>query len=136
MFKRILIPVDFTDKNLAALDRGYQLAKWSHGTVTLFHVIERVENIPSDELKHFYIQLEQNAKNKMNEYAKTFSEHGIDVKEEIVYGRRGEEIIRAAVEDQVDLIVLSSHKVDAAQSWGTLSYKVAVLSPFPVLLVK
>ena len=136
MFKRILIPVDFTDKNLAALDRAYQLAKWSHGTVTLFHVIERVENIPAEELKHFYDQLEQNAKNKMNQYAATFTEHGIGVREEIVYGRRGEEIIRAAIEEQVDLIVLSSHKVDTAQSWGTLSYKVAVLSPFPVLLVK
>lgn len=136
MFKRILVPVDFTDKNLSALDRAYQLAKWSHGSVTLLHVIERVENIPADELKHFYDQLEQNAKNKMNEYATTFSNHGIQVKEEIIYGHRGEEIIRAAIEEQVDLIVLSSHKVEAAQSWGTLSYKIAVLSPYPVLLVK
>jgi hypothetical protein len=53
-----------------------------------------------------------------------------------VYGKRGEEIIRAAVQEEVDLIILSSHKVDAAQSWGTLSYKIAVLSPYPVLLVK
>jgi nucleotide-binding universal stress UspA family protein len=136
MFKRILIPVDFTDKNLSALDRAYQLAQWSNGSVTLFHAIERVENIPAEELKQFYDQLEQNAKSKMNQYAKTFTDNGIAVKEEIVYGRRGEEIIRAAIEEQVDLIILSSHKVDTAQSWGTLSYKIAVLSPFPVLLVK
>ena len=136
MFKKILIPVDFTDKNLSALDRAYQLAKWSHGTVTLIHVIKRVENIPAEELKQFYHQLEKSAQNKMKEYARTFAEHGVPVIEKIVYGKRAEEILRSAAEDEIDLIILSSHKVSAVEGWATLSYKVAVLSPFPVLLVK
>ncbi|MCI0411896.1 universal stress protein [bacterium] len=136
MFKRILVPVDFTDKNLSALDRTYQLAKWSHGTVILIHVIEKVENIPEEEMKQFYHRLEKRAKNKMKQYATTFGEHGIPVIEKFIYGKRAEEIIRTAIEDEVDLIVLSSHKVDPAESWGTLSYKIAVLSPLPVLLVK
>jgi len=136
MYKRILIPVDFTDKNLAALDQVYQIAKWSHGSVTLLHVIEQVENIPSKELKQFYQKLEKNARAKMNQYAKTFAEHSIPVTEKIIYGKRAEEIVRCAVEDDVEVIVVSSHKVDAPQGWGTLSYKVAILSPCPVLLVK
>lgn len=136
MFKKILVPVDFTDKNLSALDRTHQLAKWSHGTVTLIHVIEKVENIPEEELKEFYHKLEKNAQHKMKEYTRTFSEHGIPVIEKFIYGKRAEEIIRTAMEDEMDLIVLSSHRVNRAEGWATLSYEIAVLSPLPVLLVK
>jgi len=136
MYKRILIPVDFTDKNLAALDQVYQLAKWGHGSVTLLHIIEKVQNIPRKELKQFYQTLERNARMKMNQYAKTFAKHSVPVTEKILYGKRAEEIVRCAVEEDTDLIVVSSHKVDVTQGWGTLSYKVAILSPCPVLLVK
>ena len=136
MFKKILVPVDFTDKNLSALDRTFQLASWSHGTVELIHVIEKVENIPEEEMKDFYNQLQSNAQNKMKEYARTFSENDIPVVEKFVNGKRAEEILRAAVEDNCDLIIVSSHRVNPAENWGTLSYKIAVLSPLPVLLVK
>jgi len=136
MYKRILIPVDFTDKNLAALDEVYQLAQWGHGKVTLLHVIEKVENIPARELKKFYQTLEQNARKKMAQYAKTFAAHEIPITEKIVYGKRSEEIIRCAVEEDSDLIVVSSHKINAPRNWSTLSYQVAILSPSAVLLVK
>jgi nucleotide-binding universal stress UspA family protein len=136
MFKKILVPVDFTDQNLAALDRAYQLAKWSHGTVTLIHVMERVENIPPEELTQFYHRLEENAENKMGQYAKTFTDHGIAVIEKFIYGKRAEQILRTAMEDQAELMVLSSHRVNRNEGWGTLSYKIAVLSPIPVMLVK
>jgi nucleotide-binding universal stress UspA family protein len=136
MFKNILIPIDFTDKNLSALDRAYALAKWSKGSVTLLHVIEKVENIPAAELKDFYTKLELNAQKKMSEYVKTFSRRKIRVAQEIVYGKREQEIVRAAAAKDVDLIVVSSHKVVSATGWSTLSYRVAILSPCPVLLVK
>jgi nucleotide-binding universal stress UspA family protein len=136
MYKRILIPVDFTDKNLTALDEVYQLAKWGGGKVTLLHVIEKVENIPARELKKFYSTLEKNARKKMREYVKTFAAHEIAVTERVIYGKRGEEIIRCAVEERSDLIVVSSHKVSAPKDWSTLSYQVAIFSPCGVLLVK
>ena len=136
MYKRILIPVDFTDKNLAALDEVYQLAKWGRGKVTLLHVIEKVENIPARELRKFYTTLEKNAHKKIREYAKTFAAHEIAVTDRVVYGKRSEEIIRCAIEERSDLIVVSSHKVSAPRDWSTLSYQVAILSPCAVLLVK
>ncbi len=136
MFKKILVPVDFTDKNLSALDSAFQLAKWGHGTVILLHVIEKVQNIPSKELKQFYNKLEKGAKTKLNQYARTFIKNGIQVSEKLIYGKRAEEIVQCAVEENVELILLSSHKVSPAEGWGTLSYKVAILSPCAVLLVK
>jgi len=136
MFKRILVPVDFTDKNLSALDRAYQLAKWCHGTVILLHVIEKVEFIPRKEMKTFYEKLETSAEKKMNQYAKTLRQRQISLEERIVYGKRAEEIVRFAKDEEVDLIVMSSHRVRPQEKWGTLSYQVAILSPSSVLLVK
>ena len=50
-----------------------------------------------------------------------------------------QEILRFASEFGADLIVLSSHRFDperAAASWGTISYKVGLVSPCPVLLMR
>ena len=49
------------------------------------------------------------------------------------------EIVKQAVANRVDLIVLTSHKIDLAhpaEGWGTTSYKVGILCQCPVLLVK
>ncbi len=58
---------------------------------------------------------------------------------EIVYGDPLEETLRYASSWRADLIVLGSHRFSrrrAGRGWGTLSYKVMLLSPIPVLLVK
>jgi nucleotide-binding universal stress UspA family protein len=58
---------------------------------------------------------------------------------EIVYGRRAEETLRFARANQTDLIVLASHPIDPSQPYrglGTMSYRLAILAPCAVLLVK
>jgi universal stress protein A len=63
----------------------------------------------------------------------------VNVDEEILYGRRAEEIVGFAGRTGVDLIVLASHKVNPSivgRDWGTISYKVGILAQCPVLLVK
>jgi hypothetical protein len=60
-------------------------------------------------------------------------------REKVIFGSRAHEIVRYAVETGVDLIVLSSHRLDPQNpsvGWGTVSYKVGILSKYPVLLVK
>ena len=57
----------------------------------------------------------------------------------IAYGKRTEEIVRCAGETGVDLIIMSSRKLDPdapMQPWPTISHKVAVFAPCPVLLVR
>ncbi|MBI3466194.1 MAG: universal stress protein [Planctomycetes bacterium] len=139
MFKRILIPLDFTDKNLRALEVARELAIQDKASVALLHVIETVEHVPFGELKGFYKKLEDEARARMALPSSLFLEKDLVVDPEIVYGKRAEEIVRYAMANQVDLIVLSSHKIgpeQAARGWPTISYKVAVLAQCPVLLVK
>lgn len=139
MFQRIMVPVDLTDKNLVALNIAAQMAVQNKASITLLHVIETIPDLPFEELQEFYRNLEKKAMNKMNEMAEKFLDRGLTIHQKIQYGSRAEEIVKYATEHQIDLIVLTSHKVDLenpGRGWGTISYKVGILSQCPVLLVK
>jgi nucleotide-binding universal stress UspA family protein len=139
MFRRILIPVNFTAANRRSLEAARDLAARSGAKVTLIHVIEMLPRISFRELKSFYQNLYDRALKKMEQMAAMFAKEGIKVSIEIPYGKRAEEIIRYASANRIDLIVLSSHEVDLrrpARSLGTISYKVGILSKCPVLLLK
>lgn len=143
MFRKILVPVDFTDKNEAALSAALQTASHAdpgqRGEVELLHVIETIEHIGFEEMADFYRGLETRASAKLFALEDRFREAGIEVRHEILYGKRAETIVHHAQEREADLIVLSSHKVDRdhpALGWGSISYRIAIVARCPVLLVK
>jgi len=139
MFRRILVPVDLTDKNILALDIAIQLALQNQASVTLLHVIETLADLTFQELEDFYKRLEKKARNKMDQMAERAIEKGVVVHPKIIYGQRAEEIVKYTLEQQIDLIIMTSHKVDLknpTRGWGTLSYQVGILAQCPVLLVK
>jgi len=138
-FKRILVPVDLTRKSKPALEVALKLAIQNDALVTLLHVIERVDHITSKEMDVFYKKLEKKARHRMNTCAKLFHDEGMKVDQMITYGKRTREIVKFAMNKKIDLIVLSSHRVDPDEprpNFGTISYAVGILSQCPVLLVK
>jgi len=139
MFRRILVPVDFTTKNRAALDAACLLAADTQSRVILLHVIEKIDYLPAKELKMFYRDLQDRAREKLKVTASLIAEQDIHVQQKLLGGHRVQAILDFARKNRVDLIVMSSHKVDLkkpVQGWGTISYRVAILSQCPVLLVK
>jgi len=140
MFQKILVPVDFTEKNEAALDSAAQIAGAAEGSeVTLLHVVETIEHIDFNEMSDFYRGLENRASAKLFTLEERLKEKGVSVRHEVLFGKRAETIVRYAEEKAADLMILSSHKVDRdhpALGFGTLSYAVAIVARCPVLLVK
>ena len=142
MFRKILVPVDFTEKNEAALESAAQIVGGgAEGReVTLLHVIETIEHIDFKEMSDFYRGLETRATAKLFALEEKLKEKGIhDAHHEVLFGKRAETIVRFAEEKGADLMILSSHKVDRdhpALGLGTLSYAVAIVARCPVLLVK
>ena len=139
MFKNILVPVDLSDRHHQALEIAARLAKESDGEVTLLHVIELIPGLHLDEERDFYQRLERVAVDHLRQLGRYLEEHHVPRREEIIYGNRAAEIVRYAMDRGVDLIVLSSHRIDPEDltaGWGTVSYKVGILSQCPVLLVK
>jgi universal stress protein A len=138
MFQRLLAPVDFTPRSRRAAGVAVRLAAGSKGEVTLLHVIERIDAGAPGAFAGFYRKLERSARRKLEEMRSELLRKGIDVGAEVVYGRRLDEILRFAESRRIDLIVLASHKLALrrGEAWGTISYRVGLLAPCPVLLVK
>ncbi|MGO9017641.1 MAG: universal stress protein [Syntrophobacteraceae bacterium] len=139
MFKNILIPSDLTERNHKAMDIAVKLALEDSAVVTLLHVIETVEQVDSEDFDKFYRQLGARAGRKIDKLIAKYGREGITMEKQILYGRRVYEILNFAVAHGVDLIIMSSHKLDpenAAEGWGTISFKIGVLSHCPVMLVK
>jgi nucleotide-binding universal stress UspA family protein len=139
MFQKILVPVDLTEKSLAAVDRAYDFAAETGAEVILLHVIETVEHVQFEELKGFYQRLEISAKKGLKEFSERFASKKLKVDQAVIYGHRTKEIVAYAIGHRVDLIIMASHRIDPdrpGHDWSSISYAVAILSPVPVLLVK
>lgn len=138
-FRHILVPLDFTEKNQSALDIAFEMAVANQARVTLLHIIEAIDLPGDEEVEEFAEQLRARADRELELRAQRFAEANVAVEWKIRSGKRAREISSYEKGHDVDLIVLSSHAIDAehpARSLATLSYQVAVLSNCPVLLVK
>ena len=106
MFRRVLVPVDFTKKNLRAVRIAARVASPRHAQVTLLHVIERVDGGEPAALSGFYKALEASARRKMKGLLSSLER--VRVNAEIRYGNRVVEILRCVSEKKIDLVVMSS----------------------------
>jgi len=139
MFHHILVPVDFTPKNKKALEITLQMAGSKKSSVSLLHVVEVIEDTTFEEFGDFYSGLQKRAEKKMAGLVAFCRNRGVEVIDKIAFGNRVQEILKYADEAGVDLIVMSSHKLhleEPSRDWGTISYKIGILSQCPVLLVK
>jgi len=143
-YKKILFCVDFSESSERTFAYACAIAKRDKGKIYLMHVMPIMPNkgfienlIPQDVLDTAY-------KNNMEALEKEFQEKFIskckrDVEFEVVIreGREYQEIIKFALEEKVDLIVLGTH------GWtgighvllGSVADKVVRNSPVPVFIV-
>jgi nucleotide-binding universal stress UspA family protein len=138
MFKKIMIPIDLSDTRNPAIQIAKRIATLNKAQLTLLHVIEKIEYLPSGETKGFYTRLEKKGSQKLRGIAEKMNSAG-EVVTKIVLGNRARSIVEFAEKNGIDLIVMNSHRIDLkepSKGWGTISYKVAILSQCPVLLVK
>jgi universal stress protein A len=139
MFHKILLPVDLTDRHGRALTIAAELSAKSKGTVTLLHVIETIAGLSLEEEKDFFSRLEETARVHVHQLGKQLEKHRIPWKADIVYGHRVGECLRHATQMGADLIILTAPKIESADptaGWGSLGYKIGILSQCPVLMVK
>ena len=138
-FRHILVPLDFTEKNLVALNIAFEMAVKEHTRITMLHVVEEIGGDEDEELIEFYDRLRHRAESELETLAQRFDEAGLLVDRKVRIGKRLKEIVADSIERSVDLIVMSSHRPDLTKpsvTWATLSYQVSALCPCPVLLVK
>lgn len=139
VYKHLLVPVDFTEQNQAALQVTAQLASPHETQVTLIHVIETIDYVADEEIEQFYKMLTQRAKVKLDQLCERFREANVKIQGKVIMGKRARGVVTYVMQNGVDLVVLSSHRVNLAEQpkvVGTLSHQVSQLCPCDVLLVK
>lgn len=133
-----MVPVDFTANNRPALSAAAKLASLGPARLWLVHVVEPLSG-SSVLLKAFHRSLMARAVRKMEFMAAPLRRGGLHVAPIVTMGRRAPTIVRLAMTHRIDLLILGSHRIDLehpSSDWASVSYKVAVLSQCPVLLVK
>ena len=139
MYDSILVPVDLSSTNEYVLDTAQELGATDQTRIQLLHVIETLQDEEPGEMDEFYEELREDAEAKMEAWAAEMDANGFEVQSTIVYGERGPKVTEVADEEDTDLIVMRSHKVerdDSEAQVGTVSHQVAVFAPCSVYLVR
>jgi universal stress protein A len=141
--KIILVPVDFSDAALGALENAADLATRFGAALLLVHVVPALPDLPArvsifkeDEYDR---RLHDEALQRVAALASSYQSAGLSVRSEVgVADDVGMEIVRLAEAQKADLIVVASH---GAGGWkdlllGSVAEKVLRLAPVPVLLLR
>src|SRR5438093_6338676 len=99
MFRKVLVPVDFTRKNRRAVRTAAGVASGRGTTLTLLHVIERVDAGDPRGLAGFYKTLEARARQNLRALLAAASP--VPASAEVLYGNRVNEILRFAAEKKI-----------------------------------
>lgn len=112
-FRNILVPVDFDDTSLRAVDQALSLAKALDATVTLLHVYSLPfytfpdgSYVPSPEVIE---SIKKSARDQLDACVAKTQVSGVVISSLLREGRTAEEICKAVVEVDADLIVMGTH---------------------------
>ena len=143
--QKILLPTDFSGCANYALPYAAAIARTTKAQIICVHVVEPVvpavgytglaEPMPIADISD---QLEDSAERQLPKLAECEECAGLDVEEVIVHGDAAAEIVRVAQEQEVDLIVISSHGRTGLGRilFGSTAEAVVRHASCPVLVVK
>ena len=143
--QKILLPTDFSGCANFALPYAAAIARAAKATIVCVHVVEPVvpavgytglaEPMPIADISG---QLEDSAERQLPKLAECEECVGLEVEEIIVHGDPAAEIVRVAQEQEVDLIVISSHGRTGLgrMIFGSTAEAVVRHANCPVLVVK
>ncbi len=141
-FRRLLVPIDFSEHSRAALQHAKYLADLYGASLDLLHVIERPQFValnPTDMLAFSDATLTER---KTRRRIETFMEetNGVEVpaRLHLAHGDAADQIMHFASEHPVDLVVLSTHGVIGRPQHplGNVADKVLRRVACPVVLTR
>ena len=135
--KSILVPIDFSTASEKALDYALQISEAFGSNITLFHVVESLATPGFPDLPPASEEAEfSDSEKKLHQLAASIGDWGVNWK--LTSGVAGHEIIEAAKEEDVDLIVMGTNGLTGWKhfSIGSTAERVARAACCPVLVVR
>ncbi len=142
-FKELLVPTDFSEYSIRAIDYAVEIAEKFSSHITLIYVVEPL--LQAADLTWTTFDFEElnkahneSARKQLDKLVDERIPKGIDCDAVIVFGRAFVEILRSAKERNADLIIMATHGRGAISHllMGSTAEKVVRKAACPVLTVK
>jgi nucleotide-binding universal stress UspA family protein len=141
--KNILIPTDFSETGMLAIEHAGFMASLYKANLYLFHVIEISETSysiynPVVEIKNLG-GLRTIVENQLDVIAKKLKkEYAITVNTICSTGRTANEILTTVEEHQIDIVIMGTHGAHGFDElfFGSNAHKVIAVCPCPVITVQ
>jgi len=140
--RTIVFATDFSTYSEEARSYVTSLATRFAAHVVVVHAVEPIPTFdePQDrDTEAWHAALRGDMQNKLDAEVASLRSEGVDAEGRLLDGSPWKEILRTALADQADLIVVGSHGLrtpDGQVLLGTTSHKVALSSAIPVLIVR
>lgn len=141
-FKKVLVPTDYSELSLAALDYASTFSKLFGAQVYLLHTLDTIpvlalEGMDLTTEKVIY-ETEINAKTDLHTFVVSRIQSKLNLIEVVRKGIAEDEIVKFAESENIDLIVMATHGRSgiAHVLMGSVAEKVIQRSRVPVLIVK
>lgn len=146
-FKKILSPTDFSDPSSEALAMAKELAARFKSELILYHVVDPwpgATSIPpvgtgsnSFDVLEFQRVREEEARNRLEKLAEAHRTPDIEIRTVLSGGKPADRIVEFAEDEDVDLIVISTHGVSGWRRFvfGSVAERVIRSTSRPVLSV-
>lgn len=140
--QNVLVPIDFSNVALNALETAIALCKRQLATLTLLHVVENTYILFPPEAggasSSILPELLFVANENLNELTKKIRiNHELVVKHVVRTGNPADEICRWALHKETDLILMGTHGASGLREFfiGSNAYRVVKNSPCPVMTI-
>lgn len=141
--KKILLPIDFSETSLLAIEHGAFMAKLYKADLVLLHVLEKSWQNFSIVAPEIKFELPSNIMSVIEARLKELGEkirkeYGVSSTVISTEGNICDEIVALSKNDGIDLVVMGTHGSSGFEEIfiGSNSYKVVTLSECPTLTVQ
>lgn len=143
MTRHILFPYDGSKCAKNALNHVIQTATQFKAKVTAVKAYDLLVEAGLTQYRDFAPiskieqALKESAQAQLEEISHQFKEAGVEIETKILKGYPGEEIVKCAENDSIDLIIMGTHGFGALKRFllGSISHYVIHHADIPVLLV-
>lgn len=145
--KTILVPTDFSEGSLHAIRYAVSFAQKFHARVHLVHVLEIPPGLTPDALVHPDLEgkmltlqnyLEQLSRDKFAKIQQYIQNKGVTATVGLAHGAPHEAIVKAAEQEQADMIIMGTHGRTGLQHFfmGSTAERVVRYATCPVTVIR
>jgi nucleotide-binding universal stress UspA family protein len=141
-YKNILVPTDFSENSIHALEFAHYLARQNKSSLHVLHIIESINRSKPFNDNFSELRFERSrfleAEEELRRFVNKISLHGVQIIEALDPGKPHEQILNYSRHHNIDLIVIASHGWTGLTNMvtGSVARKILSSSEIPTILVK